>query len=163
MSNFYKPPISNSRGRRSQNNPIPGQNNSFAKRSKAFQILEQDFPPLSSEVSFTKDKTMNYACALTIETPSIQTEKNKLSNGWVRLCFENENSGKISYEYIGNSLNDDSINVQAVRVIDNLINNWENYKIHYNELHGEDAYEKLYDNYLECYENFDSNLDSDDE
>jgi hypothetical protein len=135
----------------------------FVKKSKTFQILEEDFPLLSSDVSFIKEKTMNYACALTIETPSIQSEKNKFSDGWVRLSFENENSGKINYEYIGECLNDDSINIQALKVIDNLIHNWQNYKNHYNNLHGEQAYEEFYGDYLDYYENSDSSLESDDE
>lgn len=164
MSNFYNAPLtSNSARRRDQNNRSSQKENIFVKKSKAFQILEEDFPSLSSEVSLIKEKTMDYACALTIKTPSIQPEKNKLSDGWVRLSFENENSGKINYEYIGDSLNDDSVNIQALRVIDNLIHNWQDYKVRYNELHGEQTYEELYGDYLEYYENFDSDLDSDDE
>jgi len=164
MSNFYNAPlISNSFRRRNQNNISSQQENMFVKKSKTFQILEEDFPSLSSEVSLIKEKTMNYACALTIEAPSVQPEKNKLSDGWVRLSFENENFGKINHEYIGDSLNDDSINIQTLQVIDNLIYNWQNYKIRYNELHGEQAYEELYGDYLEYYENFDSTLESDDE
>jgi hypothetical protein len=164
MSNFYNAPdVSNYIGQRQNNKVTSQRGNIFVKKAKMFQLLEEDFPSLSSEVSLIKEKTMNYAGAVTLENPSTQAEKNELSEGWVRVTFENDNSGNINYEYIGRPLDDESINSQTLHVIDNLIQKWEDYKVRYNELHGEEAYEELYGNYLEYYENFDSTSESDDE
>jgi hypothetical protein len=164
MSKFYNAPtISNSLNVRQQSRVSSQRQNIFVKKEKVFQLLEEDFPSLSSDVSLIKEKTMNYVGAVTLESPSSQIDKNELSDGWVRVSFENGSSGNIKYEYIGSSLDDASINNQTLRVIDNLILKWENYKVCYNELHGEEAYQKLYGNYLEYYDNFDSTSESDDE
>jgi hypothetical protein len=79
-------------------------------------------------------------------------------------AFENNNSGSINYEFIGDYQNlEESIETQTSRAINNLIQNWETYKVNYDNLHGEDAYNKIYGTYFDEYTNLEYISDSEDE
>lgn len=147
--------------REKMNKNYPRSENNFRKKKQEFRILEEDFPSLSCDISFVKEKTMDYLAATEVENLSSGSEKNDLPSGWVKLTFENNN---INYAFIGDCQNfEESIETQANRVVNNLIQSWETYKVNYDNLHGEGAYDEIYGNYLEKYTNSEYTSDSEDE
>jgi hypothetical protein len=150
--------------REKMNKNFPRAENNFRKKKPEFQILEEDFPALSSDLSFVKKENMDYLAAVELENLSSRSESDKFPDGWVKLTFENNNSGSINYELIGDYQNlEESIETQTSRAINNLIQNWETYKVKYDNLHGEDAYNKIYGTYFDEYTNLEYISDSEDE
>ena len=138
--------------------------NNIRKKKQEFKILQTDFPSLTSNVSDKDENLLDYRGAVTLENPSSQTKDNDLPKGWVRLSFENGNSGKVKHEYNEKrSEDEESLHFQTLCAINQLYKNWEVYRGQYNDFYGDDSYEKLYGNYLEnCYM-LDYNSESDDE
>jgi len=156
MSTFY------SASKNNMSNSKQKTANNFRKKNQEFEILEKDFPSLVSDVSNKEENILDYKAAVIYENSSVQTEKNELSKGWVRIYFEDGESGKITQEYNENSLEDEeSFHFQTLCALDKLHDSWESYRNNYNILYGENAYEKIYSNYFDMY--YISDIESDDE
>jgi len=120
-----------------------------------FKITENDFPDLAPTLEKTPEQTQKVAAmdfkAITLfEKPIIKTTEELVKPGWVRLSFENgKNYGKLKWEYGDQEINweqyeEEQYALEANRVMNEIIQRHENYRINYNNLFGEDAYEKLY-------------------
>jgi len=120
-----------------------------------FKITENDFPDLAPTLEKTPEQTQKVAAmdfkAITLfEKPVIKTNEDVVEPGWVRLSFENgKNYGKLMWEYGDQEINweqyeEEQYALEANRVMNEIIQRHENYRINYNNLFGEDAYEKIY-------------------
>jgi len=163
---------SQTRGNQTQNqNRINFANKPKLEKIKPdFNIRANDFPELIpvSAISNNNVLDMDYKAVTLLEKEVIKPERDEVKSGWVRLHYKNnipmlEN---ISWEYGEGSHKfhenaEESFNDHALRIIDTMIQNWENYKIDYNNLYGEEAYEKLY-GYYKCEQEDDEEIYSDD-
>ena len=131
--------------------------NSFAKIEKLrvdnvteFPSLSDTMPPLKSESS----EKRNYVDMFLTEK---NEEKEVHLPGWMYISMDKDRkvkkmlNGKI-YETIKKSGEQDTelpnkieYNKKAVKVISEMVQNWENYKMWYIHLYGEDCYEKMYE------------------
>jgi len=120
-----------------------------------FKITENDFPDLAPTLEKTPEQTQKVAAmdfkAITLfEKPVIKINEDVVKPGWVRISFENgKNYGKLMWEYGDQEINweqyeEEQYALEANRVMTEIIQRHENYRINYNNLFGEDAYEKLY-------------------
>jgi len=131
--------------------------NSFTKIEKLrvdnvieFPSLSDTMPPLKSEISEKK----NYVDMFLTEK---NEEKEVYLPGWIHISMDKDRkvkkmlNGKI-YETIKKCGEQDTefpnkieYNKKAVKVISEMVQNWENYKMWYIHLYGEDCYEKMYE------------------
>ena len=120
-----------------------------------FKITENEFPDLMPTLEKTPEQsqkvaTMDFKAITLLEKPVIKTTDNVVKPGWVRISFENgKNYGKLKWEYGDQATNweqyeEEQYALEANRVMNEIIQRHENYRINYNNLFGEDAYEKLY-------------------
>jgi len=119
-----------------------------------FKVQGNDFPELipiqiSSNNNITID--MDFKAVTLLEKEVIKPDRDEVKPGWVRLYYKNNESiiENIGWEYGQGSIrfhqtHEEPFNEHALRIINQMLQNWENYKIEYNNLYGEDAYEKLY-------------------
>ena len=119
-----------------------------------FKITENEFPDLAPTLEKTPEQSqkvaaMDFKAITLLEKPVIKTNEDVVEPGWVRLSFENgKNYGNLKWEY-GDQKNwekyeEEEFALEANRVMNEIIRRHENYRINYNNLFGEDAYEKLY-------------------
>ena len=134
--------------------------NSFAKIEKKIQVdnvmefpsLSDVMPPLPNE---NKEKK-NYVDMCLIEKE--EEKKDEYLPGWLHISMDKDRkvkkrmNGKVceipkynDEEEDIESLNKTEYNKKAVKVISEMIKNWENYKTWYINLYGEDCYEKMYE------------------
>lgn len=119
-----------------------------------FKITEKEFPDLAPTLEKTPEQNqkvsaMDFKAVTLLEKHVIKTNEDVVEPGWLRLSFENgKNYGKLKWEY-GDQTNweqyeEEQFALEANRVMNEIIRRHENYRINYNNLFGEDAYEKLY-------------------
>ena len=135
--------------------------NSFAKIEKKIQInnvmefpsLSDVMPPLQNQ---NKEKK-NYVDMCIIEKD--EEKKDEYLPGWLHMSMDKDlkvkkiMNGKVCEIPKYNDEEEDDIeslskteyNKKAVKVISEMIQNWENYKKWYIHLYGEDCYEKMYE------------------
>lgn len=118
-----------------------------------FKITENDFPDLVQTLEKTLDKNptleMDFKAVALVQKSMTKIIEDKLDPGWVKLSFENgKNYGKIKWEYGDlvkwQQYKEEQFAIEASRVMNEIVIRHENYKINYNNLFGEDAYEMLY-------------------
>jgi hypothetical protein len=145
---------------RNQKEKYNRNDSSFRNRSdpppkKQFSITENDFPDLAPSPALekildqTQKSTMDFRGITLLEKPVIKQKVDEVDPGWVRLSFENgKNYGNINWEYGADTgydqYQEEQFALEANRVMNELVRRHENYKINYNNLFGEEAYEKLY-------------------
>jgi hypothetical protein len=135
--------------------------NSFIKIEKKIQVdsviefpsLSDVMPPLQNE---NKEKK-NYVDMCLIEKE--EEEKDVYLPGWLHMSMDKDRNikkimnGKVceiqkyndDEEEDIESLSKREYSKKAVKVISEMIQNWENYKKWYIKLYGEDCYEKMYE------------------
>ncbi len=134
--------------------------NSFTKIEKKietsniieFPSLSDVMPPLQNE---NKEKR-NYVDMFLIEKE--EEKKDVYLPGWLHISMDKDRkvkkrmNGKVwevpSYKDVQEDtefLTKTEYNKKAVKVISEMIQNWENYKTWYIHLYGEDCYEKMYE------------------
>jgi hypothetical protein len=158
QSNSYRNFSSNSKDQKERYNRPEKYESRFKNKSDPppkpdFKITENEFPDLVKTLEKTLDKSptfeMNYKAVALVEKPTTKIIEDLVKPGWVKLSFENEkNYGKIKWDY-GDLVNweqyeEEQFVIEANRVMNQIVRRHENYKINYNNLFGEDAYEKLY-------------------
>ena len=136
-------------------------NNSFKFGSKQkkqdFRVIENEFPDLCSqkkiepkETEIVSEKTLiNFKSLTWNKKIEIENQSDELAHGWVRLSCKH---GKILYEYVPSTYVEyfPSTYIEETKeedfqyALNKMIKNWENYKINYINLYGEDTYEKYY-------------------
>lgn len=118
-----------------------------------FKITENDFPDLVQTLEKTLDKNttfeMDFKAVALLQKSTTKIIEDVVEPGWVKLSFENEkNYGKLKWEYGDlvewQQYEEEQFAIEANRVMNEIVRRHENYKINYNNLYGEDAYEKLY-------------------
>jgi uncharacterized membrane protein YheB (UPF0754 family) len=134
--------------------------NTFSKIEKKIQVDNiTEFPSLSTVSNAieneTKEEKKNYIDMFLVEKE--EEKKNVYLPGWLYISMDNDRkvkkvvNGKISEtskhneEQDVDSLNKTEYNKKAVKVISEMIQNWENYKTWYIELYGAECYEKMYE------------------
>jgi hypothetical protein len=130
------------------------ENNFRNKTKKEFKISVNEFPNLLPEIKVLEknDKSsMDFKSAALIEKVVVETLKNSVKPGYVRLTYENGKSGKIKKEFedvehetIYSTLYEEPFSIRVERIMNNLIQNWYDYKNTYIDLFGEYIYEKYY-------------------
>lgn len=132
------------------------ENNSFKFSSKTkkpdFKVIENEFPVLCSQKNIEPKETDIASEKTLIDFKSLTWNKNieiekkydELEHGWVRLSYENGKYGKILYEYVPSTYVEETTEEDFQCPLNKMITNWENYKINYINLYGEDIYEKYY-------------------
>lgn len=118
-----------------------------------FKITENDFPDLVQTLEKTLDKNttfeMDFKAVALLQKSTTKIIEDVVEPGWVKLSFENgKNYGKLKWEYGDlvewQQYEEEQFAIEANRVMNEIVRRHENYKINYNNLFGEDAYEKLY-------------------
>ena len=118
-----------------------------------FKITENDFPDLVQTLEKTLDKSptfeMDFKAVALLQKSTTKIVEDVVEPGWVKLSFENgKNYGKLKWEYGDlvewQQYEEEQFAIEANRVMNEIVRRHENYKINYNNLFGEDAYEKLY-------------------
>ena len=118
-----------------------------------FKITENDFPELVQTLEKTLDKNttfeMDFKAVALLQKSTTKIVEDVVEPGWVKLSFENgKNYGKLKWEYGDlvewQQYEEEQFAIEANRVMNEIVRRHENYKINYNNLFGEDAYEKLY-------------------
>jgi hypothetical protein len=151
--------------------------NSFIKMEKkidATNIIE--FPSLSDvTIQLENKEQKNYVDICLIEKE--KEKKDVYLPGWLYISMDKDRklkkimNGKVceipkynDEEEDIESLNKTEYNKKAVKVISEMIKNWENYKTWYINLYGEDCYEKMYEMvYREDDIIYDDEYDEDDD
>ena len=135
--------------------------NSFIKIEKKIEInsvlefpsLSDVMPPLQNE---NKEKK-NYVDMCIIEKE--EEKKDEYLPGWLHISMDKDRKikktmngmvceiPKYNYdkEYDIECLNKIEYSKKAIKVVSEMIQNWENYKKWYIDLYGEDCYEKMYE------------------
>jgi hypothetical protein len=157
QSNGYRNFNSESRNQREGYNRSESRfrNKSEPPPKPDFKITENEFPDLAPTLEKTPEQSqkvaaMDFKAITLLEKPVIKTNEDVVNPGWVRLSFENgKNYGGIKWEYGDQEINweqyeEEQYALEANKVMNEIIQRHENYRINYNNLFGEDAYEKLY-------------------
>ncbi len=134
--------------------------NTFSKIEKKIQVDNiTEFPSLSTVSNAieneTREEKKNYIDMFLVEKE--EEKKNVYLPGWLYISMDNDRkvkkvvngktseTSKHSEEQDVDSLNKTEYNKKAVKVISEMIQNWENYKTWYIELYGAECYEKMYE------------------
>lgn len=163
-----KPSYNNSRPN-SKDNFKKESNNYFRKmvqtsQPDAFTITDELFPSLTPISTLSKDNSTDFKNALKHQNTTIVTEDITLKPGWIQISREN-NQIIINQEKLGpyeikmqniQMLHEDP-NYIMNKAIDSMEKNWLKYKINYDNIYGEGAYDDLH--YLSPV--YDSDYDSD--
>jgi hypothetical protein len=117
-----------------------------------FPSLSEVMPPLQIK----NNEKRNYVDTFLIEKE--EEKKDVYLPGWLHISMDKDRkvkkimNGKVleipkynDDEEDTDSLNKIEYNKKAVKVISTMIQNWENYKMWYINLYGEDCYEKMYE------------------
>jgi hypothetical protein len=174
MSNMFKSerkPMQNQGGDRvrrnnrnlSENNGVYKNEFSGLKDKKRVEIklTEADFPEL---LLIKPENNSENECKLNFKDAYLKDAVEDVKDdippfGWTRyrvkdgqLIVDGESLKKEDEDYTAEEYHYD-----AVQIFNCLINKWENYKEYYNELHGDDEYERLYkmpnyESFLDCEE-----------
>jgi uncharacterized membrane protein YheB (UPF0754 family) len=135
--------------------------NSFTKIEKKIQVDNvMEFPSLSEVTTPLKNESKekkNYVDMFLTEKN--EEKKDVYLPGWLHISMDKDRkvkkvmNGKVCEELL--KLNDDEKDVQSlnkkeynkrtVKVISEMIQNWENYKTWYVNLYGVECYEKMYE------------------
>lgn len=106
-----------------------------------FEIKDEDFPELCVEGQNKKENVLQYKNA-TLKNNEVEEEQtNNLNPGWSRIYYD-KNRKLVIEKY--NHYYDEDFHTCAQRVIQTLIDKWENERINYNNLYGEGEYERIY-------------------
>lgn len=129
--------------------------NSFSKIEKRIQVDNVvEFPSLSDVMpqlqSGNKEKK-NYVDMCLIEKE--EEKKDVYLPGWLHISMDKNRkvkkmmNGKVCEipKYNSDKEEETEYHKKAVKVISEMIQNWENYKTWYTDLYGEDCYEKMYE------------------
>lgn len=134
--------------------------NSFIKIEKKIEMNNiMEFPSLSEvmpPLQIKNNEKRNYVDTFLIEKE--EEKKDVYLSGWLHISMDKDRkvkkimNGKVleipkynDDEEDIDSLNKIEYNKKAVKVISTMIQNWENYKMWYINLYGEDCYEKMYE------------------
>jgi hypothetical protein len=134
--------------------------NSFTKIEKKIEMNNiMEFPSLSEvmpPLQIKNNEKRNYVDTFLIEKE--EEKKDVYLPGWLHISMDKDRkvkkmmNGKVleipkynDDEEDIDSLNKIEYNKIAVKVISTMIQNWENYKMWYINLYGEDCYEKMYE------------------
>jgi hypothetical protein len=134
--------------------------NSFKKIEKKIEMNNiMEFPSLSEvmpPLQIKNNEKRNYVDTFLIEKE--EEKKDVYLPGWLHISMDKDRkvkkmmNGKVleipkynDDEEDIDSLNKIEYNKIAVKVISTMIQNWENYKMWYINLYGEDCYEKMYE------------------
>jgi hypothetical protein len=134
--------------------------NSFTKIEKKIEMNNiMEFPSLSEvmpPLQIKNNEKRNYVDTFLIEKE--EEKKDVYLPGWLHISMDKDRkvkkmmNGKVleipkynDDEEDTDSLNKIEYNKKAVKVISTMIQNWENYKMWYINLYGEDCYEKMYE------------------
>ena len=129
--------------------------NSFSKIEKRIQVDNVvEFPSLSDVMpqlqSGNKEKK-NYVDMCLIEKE--EEKKDVYLPSWLHISMDKNRkvkkmmNGKVCEipKYNSDKEEETEYHKKAVKVISEMIQNWENYKTWYTDLYGEDCYEKMYE------------------
>jgi membrane-associated protease RseP (regulator of RpoE activity) len=131
----------------------PGTDISITIAREGEELPENDFPDLVQTLEKTLDKSptfeMDFKAVALLQKSMTKIVEDVVEPGWVKLSFENgKNYGKLKWEYGDlvewQQYEEEQFAIEANRVMNEIVRRHENYKINYNNLFGEDAYEKLY-------------------
>lgn len=125
-----------------------------------FKAEVEDFPELvgvnENTTKISEDCKLNFKEASTKEINEDFTEGETIPYGWVTYMKKN---GEIKfYSNLPEEEQEESFHDEATNVFDSMIENWNNYKDSYDELHGDGAYDRLYN-----MPNYESIIHEDDE
>ena len=147
-----------------------------SKKDNIFKVNDINFPLLiktenNREVkSFEFDKVIiDFKEAVNIENITINNKDDKdlLDEGYVKYYYDNNNIQKIDNNVnknVNKNVNNNyNFNDIANKHIENMIDRWDNYKLNYISMYGEDIYIKtyLFPNNESYGEDSDSDSDSD--
>jgi hypothetical protein len=118
------------------------------KRTIQTEFKDSDFPELSQSIRCDASNNLNFMVAAMTENIDSTKDNDAIPFGWVRYRRENgviSADGNIpDYEDVC-VLNSEEYNYRAINVFDEMIKTWANYKISYDDLHGEGSYEKIHE------------------
>jgi len=128
--------------------------NSFSKIEKRIQVDNVvEFPSLSDVMPQLQsgNEKKNYVDMCLIEKE--EEKKDVYLPGWLHISMDkNRKVKKMMYgkvceipKYNSDKEEEIEYHKKAVKVISEMIQNWENYKTWYTDLYGEDCYEKMYE------------------
>ena len=129
--------------------------NSFSKIEKRIQLDNvMEFPSLSDvmpQLQSENKEEKNYVDMCLIEKE--EEKKDVYLPGWLHISMDKNRkvkkmmNGKVCEipKYNSDKEEDIEYHKKAIKVISEMIQNWENYKTWYTHLYGEDCYEKMYE------------------
>ena len=129
--------------------------NSFSKIEKRIQLDNvMEFPSLSDvmpQLQSENKEEKNYVDMCLIEKE--EEKKHVYLPGWLHISMDKNRkvkkmmNGKVCEipKYNSDKEEDIEYHKKAIKVISEMIQNWENYKTWYTHLYGEDCYEKMYE------------------
>jgi len=156
--------------------------NSFSKIEKKIQVDSvMEFPSLSDVMPALQNEYKEKKNYVDMLIENNEEKKDVYLPGWIHISMDkNRKIKKIfngkEYEIPKNRgeqhielLNNREYNKKAVKVISEMVQNWENYKTWYISLYGAECYEKMYEmvynvddlNYDDEYGEEDSSLNQD--
>lgn len=119
------------------------------KKPTQVEFKDSDFPELSQATRYdVSSNNLNFMGAAMTENTDSSKDNDSVPFGWVRYRSENGvisadgNIPDYEDEYV---LSSEEYNCHAINVFDKMMKNWVNYKISYDDLHGEGAYEKIHE------------------
>lgn len=132
--------------------------NSFSKIEKKIKVDSvMEFPSLSDVMPALQNVNKEKKNYVDMLIENNEEKKEVYLPGWLHISMDkNRKIKKIfngkEYETPKNRceqdielLNKTEYNKKAIKVISEMVQNWENYKTWYIHLHGEDCYEKMYE------------------
>jgi len=119
------------------------------KKTIQAEFKDSDFPELSQSTRCdASSSNLNFMGAAMTENADSSKDNDAPPFGWVRYRRENGvvvADGNIPDYQDGSVLSSEEYNYRAINVFDKMIKTWANYKINYDDLHGEGAYENIHE------------------
>lgn len=155
MTNIFKdPPIKNINLPRKKKYIEKTDVTTFKIKDKnnLFDFKQMDFPELVKQPTYQNNNTieLNFKDASLKQIDNNDSnDSNYIPNGWTTYRMVDRNIIKNGNINLNNNFHND-----AYKAFNIITHKWENYKNNYNELHGLDEYERLY-NTINILENID--------
>lgn len=119
------------------------------KKPTQAEFKDSDFPELSQSTKYdSSSNNLNFMDAAMTDNAIYSKDNDVIPFGWVRYRSENGlvvAEGNIPDYQDGSVLSPEEYNYCAINAFDKMIKTWANYKIYYDDLHGEGAYEKIHE------------------
>ena len=150
----------------SQSNPFLYKDTSHGSHSSNYKYKDDDFPDLTVDTNKIENETQvnekKYLSAAAV-VADVKTVENKVSPGCIK--YEKYKGDSVLHVTYGDKINNNSkilIGKSKYMDLSPLVDNWNRYKLKYDEIHGEGAYVEAYymDSVYGLYEEF-SDTESD--